>query len=388
MSPPAPNPQPDVVEAHRTVAPRDALLRDRRAVYRLAALLLDEFDAAQLPEERLDSPLLRHAIGEALAGRGAVLADGSAMDATDSLTVRVGALRLVADSDASTKLAAAVQDIQDRRDFGRSDGPPLRLLTRSEPPRFTAACGIVEGGVALVSAASSELIADLLPHVSLVAVVEHTSADGLLSASSRQYPGLIVLEEPRTALQAAEALVHEAAHQKLFDLEITHEFYTDSSQDFPLFEPPWHSAGKQWNIEQAMAAAHAYACLSRFASDLRIMLGGLPVEKDSLLPFAAQRRDLIGTWLLGHSDFIGSTARRLLTSLTGQSEEEEVPPLTSRPTPGGLLSTLTDQHAHRIVLGDRTLVGVRSRPPTLFWIGEGDGTQPTGRAEPDKEPRS
>ena len=38
------------------------------------------------------------------------------------------------------------------------------------------------------------------------------------SASAREFPGLVLFPEPQTALEVAEALIHEGAHQKFFDL--------------------------------------------------------------------------------------------------------------------------------------------------------------------------
>jgi hypothetical protein len=58
----------------------------------------------------------------------------------------------------------------------------------------------------------------------LLVILDPATSGGLISASSRFFPGLILIDRPENPFNVAEALIHEGAPQKFFDLVITHDF--------------------------------------------------------------------------------------------------------------------------------------------------------------------
>ena len=176
----------------------------------------------------------------------------------------------------------------------------------------------------------------------------------------REFPGLILLPEPRCPSEVAEALVHEGAHQRFFDLALTRRVLGDGSPT--RFTPPWAPAGRApWPFEQCVAAFHAYCCLA-FAG----ALGGHPApHTGSLLPVAAHRASVLGEWLHGHGEQLGPDGQSLIGRLTGR--EFALPP-----APTDAPDALADMRAapHRIATqecGDWTLVMQWSRPATVLW---------------------
>ena len=100
----------------------------------------------------------------------------------------------------------------------RRTGSPL-ILNGSR--QFAAVVHTLTSGIELAVSVAPELALDLLPHVALFAVVDSECSGQLGSASLREFPGLILLPEPRSSVEVAEALIHEGAHQKFFDLAMT-----------------------------------------------------------------------------------------------------------------------------------------------------------------------
>ncbi len=88
------------------------------------------------------------------------------------------------------------------------------------------------------------------------------TSGGVVSASSRYVPGIVLIDEPALPIEVAEALVHEGAHEKFFDLAITREFLDARAEDAEVFETSWSHA--RWPLEQTFAAWHAYTCLAQF----------------------------------------------------------------------------------------------------------------------------
>ena len=84
----------------------------------------------------------------------------------------------------------------------------------------------------------------------------------VVSASSRHVPGLVLLR-PGGPLDVAEALIHEAAHQRLFDMAITRDLLRADADGQPGFPPSWRRV--VWPVEQTLAAFHAYACLAELS---------------------------------------------------------------------------------------------------------------------------
>ncbi|MGH3608897.1 MAG: aKG-HExxH-type peptide beta-hydroxylase, partial [Pseudonocardiaceae bacterium] len=210
----------DIPAMHAAIATPSVLQRERRALYQLAAELLEHGDPPVLDLDVIDSPLARHRIGDALAGHAnfvsSMLVGINALAASSSAAHD---LRVVSRPEANTLLAAALRAV------GAELEPAFcrpALLTEADGERFTSALAMLSNGVALARSVS-ELIDDLLAHIALVGVLDPEFAGRLVSASPRAYPGLVLLKTPRSSIAVAEALVHEGAHQKLFDLAITHD---------------------------------------------------------------------------------------------------------------------------------------------------------------------
>jgi hypothetical protein len=251
------------------------------------------------------------------------------------------------------------------RRHGEDGGGP-ELLTTRHPDRLSASYGRLVAGVELAVRVAPDLALDLLPHVALFAVTADPSGR-LGSASAREYPGLILLPEPRTAVEVAEALVHEGAHQKFFDLAITRSIFGPGATGAPVFRPSWApGSAPPWPLEQVFAAWHAYRCLEVFVGCLTASAAGTALHEDSLLPEAASRVAEIGAWLRLHGRYLGADAHELIEALDGvrpagrpDGEDVELPAMARlAESPGTLLRPA----------GSRTLVATRSTPPNLYWL--------------------
>ena len=355
----------DPPAAHAAVAPVDVLIEERRTLYRLAAELLGTPPSAVLDDDVMDSPVVRGRIGRAMATGGRV---------ESSTLVSIGAVSrdaAVAVESVSVPVASALDAndlLHDALDWFRaelavqSSAAPLRILTTADGNRFDAAMRLVSEGMALAMSVSPTLAADLFPHIALVGIVDPDSGGGLESASSRAFPGIVLLRMPGSALEATEGLVHEAAHQKLFDLAITRDLLTHESDRCEPFEPSWPPAGRRWSMEQALAAGHAYACLARFAADAAGLLLST-AGPSSLLPVAAERASLIGDWLLDHGAFLGSDAHTLLAGLYGL--RPSAPPALSARIQS---ASIEAKVIRRRTSGGRWLVATLTRPPNLYFV--------------------
>jgi hypothetical protein len=179
---------------------------------------------------------------------------------------------------------------------------------------------------------------------------------------------------PRSAIEAAEAVVHEGAHQKLFELAITHDLVNADSDRCPPFPPPWAPKGRLWPLEQTLAAYHAYTCLAQFAEDAGVSAGTAWVGADSLLPVAHERSEILGQWLLGQRDHLGTDAHTLVDGLIGGQA------CTPRPaeTRSGSLATdyIVDPQLkfRRCGSSGRVLVGRPCQPPQFYWVSDDAAT--------------
>ena len=200
----------------------------------------------------------------------------------------------------------------------------------------------------------------------LFAVLARDTAGRLGSASAREFPGLILIPEPRSPLEVAEALIHEGAHQKFFDLATTRALFGEHSGQTPLFSPSWAPAGApSWPIEQTFPAWHAYCCLSVF----RGSLGSLSIHDDSLLPYAEQRRVEIGEWLLSNGDALGRDGHVLLGAVLDRRPTREGTD-TSVDVAQSVIAADGSSLVRRV--GERTLVVTRSSRVELLWFRSGD----------------
>ncbi len=364
----------DIPAVHDAIAPVAVLQRERRALYQFAVDLMCPNTPGTLGLDVIDNPIARHHIGEALAGRARLapseLVGISAVADVGQTTS--AELRVVSRPDAATLLAAALSSVGTELIRQRAASGPPELLTTTDGEQFASALSVLGEGVALARSLSSELIDNLLPHVALVAIVDPQHAGRLASASPRSFPGLILLESPgpQSSIDVAEALVHEGAHQKFFDLAITRDLLDVDSDRCPPFHPPWAPEDRQWPLEQTLAAGHAYACLARFAHDADVPARRRPVTEHSLLPAASERCDIIGQWLLDNGDYLGPSAHTLLEGMLGRQPRTPIAsadrPTTTRVdyTPSSGLTF------RRCGSTDRVLAGRATSTPQLFWISE------------------
>ncbi|MFD9698505.1 aKG-HExxH-type peptide beta-hydroxylase [Lentzea sp. NPDC059081] len=337
---------------HAAIAPASVLVDERRALYRLAAGLLAP--GTELSDNLLDHPITRYEIGRALAGGGEL--DLERVHRAAAVRVRDAGLPVVADPQAAGLIEAPLRIVAPP---GASPEP----LTEADGERFEAALRIVADGVRLLRRLAPETADDLLAHVSMLAVLSKETSGGVVSASSRYVPGIVLIDEPSTPLEVAEALVHEGAHEKFFDLAITKEFLDARAEDVEEFENSWSHA--RWPLEQTFAAWHAYSLLAQFARSC----GDERPGPFSLLPKARERADEIGRWLTDHEDDLRPDARWLLGALTGRETAAE-PTGFDRGTPIGhhvSFRVLPDVRSERSVTG-RTVVGRPVSPPEIFWL--------------------
>ncbi len=359
----------DIPALHATIAPSSALHEQRRVLYQLAADLLDVDGPQVLERDVIDSPQTRRQIGDALAGRSKFSCSRLvAVSALAAVDCTAHGLRVVSRPEANTLLADALDDIgaELERQQEPSTGP--RLLTEGDGRRFTAALAVLRDGVALARSGSPELVEDLLTHVALVGVLDPQRTGGLASASSRTFPGLVLVEGCRSSIDVAEALIHEGAHQKLFDLGITHDLLTIDSDRCAPFHPPWTPADRFWSLETTLAACHAYACLARFAQDAGVTTGMRMVGFGSLLPVANDRSEIIGQWLLDNGGYLGNDAHTLLAGLFGR--RPRIAPTGDIPSVAVAADYVIDGELvfRHCSSSDRVLVARPLLPPQLYWI--------------------
>ncbi|MGB7795816.1 MAG: HEXXH motif-containing putative peptide modification protein [Pseudonocardiaceae bacterium] len=372
MTTPAGPIQCDIPALHAEIATSSSLKRERRALYQFAAELL-RGDCPHvldvLDPDVIDSPLARNSIGDALGGRTTL---PSAQLVGISAVAGMGGcsqdLPVASRPEANNLLAGALNIVGAELRRQQAAFAPPELLTEADGESFTSALAVVREGVALARLVSPELTDDLLAHVALVGVIAPRRADQLISASPRAFPGLILLKNPRSNIEVAEALVHEGAHQKLFDLAITHDLLNADSDRCSPFHPPWAPMERLWPLEQALAAWHAYSCLACFGHDAEVRTAAHAIGAGSLLPVASERSKILGQWLLDKGDYLGTDAHMLLGGLIGRR------PHTTRTT-GSYSSAVAVDYVVNTPLKfrhcgspDRVLVGRPLQPPQLYWL--------------------
>lgn len=340
---------------HAAIAPASALVDERRTLYRLAVDLFAP--GTGLSDNLLDHPIVRYEIGRALAGHGGL--DPALLHRAAGLRVRDAGIPLAADPQAADLLEAPLRII------APPDASP-QPLTEADGARFEAVVAIVTDGVRLFRRLAPEMADDLLAHVSMLAVLKAETSGGVVSASSRYVPGIVLIDEPATPMEVAEALVHEGAHEKFFDLAITHEFLDAHAEDVEHFETSWSHA--QWPLEQTVAAWHAYSCLAQFSA----LCEGERPGPLSLLPKARERADEIGQWLLKHENDLRADARWLLHALSGDTGE---PVRSDVDDAVPFAEVLEGDHfrvrpgtRHRRAGTGRVVVARGVQPPDVFWL--------------------
>ena len=360
----------DIQRIHTHFGRADELVERRRTIYRLAVELADpQVDSREdLPAAVVDNPVVRAHLGEVLGGVAEY--DTRHLSSMDELAV----LRYVtwgngaASQDVLVRIASggsAERALEGAlRGLGAglaSDGIADPVLVRDGSASSDRATEMIVAGVALALDVAPELAGDLLPHVAMFAVLRADSAGRLGSASVREFPGLIILPEPRSASEVAEALVHEGAHQKFFDLALTRRILGD--QHSLRFTPPWAPDGRSpWPFDQCVAAFHAYCCLSVFGSAWDYVDG---LHADSLLPVATERAAVLGDWLHEHGGALGPDGQDLVALLTGATFG--VPPALTDATEPVAHPTSSGRNATR-GCGDWTLSMQLSQPVQIVWI--------------------
>ena len=342
---------------HAALSPVSELLDERRTLYRLAVELF--LPGTELSDNLLDHPIVRYEIGRALAGHGGLNAEQLTKAA--AVRVRDAGVAVAADPAAEELLEAPLRIV----------APPKaspRPLTEADGDRFEAAVAIVADGVQLLREHAPGIFEDLLAHVSMLAVLKKETSGGVVSASSRYVPGIVLIDEPSSPMEVAEALVHEGAHEKFFDLATTKEFLDARAEEAEYFETSWSHA--RWPLEQTFAAWHAYSCLAQF-NDL---IGAEQLGPDSLLPLARERADEIGGWLLAHAHVLRADAHWLLHALSGEQTGEageqsdvDYATLCTEIRENGHFRKLSDVRFLRAVTG-RAVVGRAAEPPGIFWL--------------------
>lgn len=360
----------DLPALHAAIAPVRVLQGERRALYQLAADLIAGDHSRTLDDDVIDSPLARRQIGEALVGRSgldcAQLVEISALTTADCTA---HGLSVASRPEANALLAEALDDIGAELWRRREMPGPPRLLTTADGDRFASALAILREGTALARSISPELIEDLLAHVAVIAILDPHRAGGLASGSSRTFPGLVLLASPHSSIEVAEALVHEGAHEKFFDLGVTRDLLTINSGQCAPFHPPWAPDDHFWPLERTLAACHAYACLAQFERQVALTPDARAVGPASLLPVADERREIIGSWLLDKGDHLGADAHILLEGLLGRRPQTTAVSGSHSPgAPKGDHVIDPRLRIRRVPASDRVLVGLSTEPPQLYWV--------------------
>jgi HEXXH motif-containing protein len=307
-----------VVAAHAVLGDVELTLHMRRTVYSAAVeLFFGAEAAARAGDEVLDNPVVRAHLARLLAGRGRP--DAAALIPVGVLLAGAPAgrpLPVAADPAARNRLAGALDEV--RRELAlHGDHSPAGTLLTVDDPDFGAAQRVLAAGLELARDLVPELADDLLPHVALFAVVAPDAGGRLGSASLRDWPGLIVLPRPQRPSEAAEALLHEGAHQKLFDLMLTRSMLAPRTGPDPLFAPPWRpEQAPRWPLDQCLAALHTYCVLAAAAPAFAER--GVALHEHALLPHAAARAELLADWWERQWQHLGPDGRRFAAALTGR----------------------------------------------------------------------
>lgn len=365
----------EIRRAHAVIGCADVVLAQRRTLY-AAVIELMTGDARPLSADVLDNPVTRGHVGAVLGG----LAD-FAPNACAPLSDLVGpgyeaviggtTVRVASSPAAPGNLRGAMLVVERELERCGDSDARLTLLTAGDRAALRHAADVLTDGVRLAVAVEPELALDLVPHVGLFAVLRQSSTGRLGSASVREYPGLIMVPEPRTVLEAAEAVVHEGAHQKFFDLAVTSALLGAERRAAPRFQPSWAPPGSPgWGLEQTFAAFHAYCCLAAFSLAL-VVRDEVDLHAGSLLPVAHDRAAELGDFLLAQGEYLGRDGHVLLRELLGREPEQpsrDDPETDVRAVLGGDLALVKS-------CGRRALIVTTAHPPDLVWVSDQDANR-------------
>ncbi|GAA1252791.1 hypothetical protein GCM10009609_15140 [Pseudonocardia aurantiaca] len=370
----------ELSKAHAQLGDPEEILHQRRTLYAAAVSLCTGTEVqVDVEQDTLDNPAVRGHLGAVLSGRSRYTASAR-QQLTDLVAPGFGTevggwpVRLASAPVAPSALAGALQRIAGELTRHGDESGGLALLTVEQGGAIDEAWDRLVDGVLLAVRVAPELAMDLLPHVSLFAVVVTEESARLGSASAREYPGLILIPKPRSALEVAEALFHEGAHQKFFDFGMTRAMLGPLSPQAPRFAPPWAPPGApEWPLEQSVAAWHAYHCLAAFYGCLHGVPDELPLDDGSLLPKAASRAAEIGRYLRRQGSFLGQDAHALIAALEGAPPDDPSPVDEAAAEVSGAVD---DGSILVYPAGRRTLVVKRGAPPVLYWVDPRLGSRP------------
>jgi hypothetical protein len=197
---------------------------------------------------------------------------------------------------------------------------------------------LLDDGYELAFRLLPRLAASVVAHVRLVAFMRVQTPDAAVqSGSIRAIPGAIFLSPHhlRTPWAVAEALLHECAHNKLFDLYLT-RLVLEPGYDCRharTIHARWKKSTLMqrnlWPLDQALSACHVYVHLAVFHRAVHEHADGLvdrfgPVDTSSVMksPLAFERAAyLAGELAKEDYDGLGSGGRTLVEWLTAQLDE-------------------------------------------------------------------
>ena len=300
----------------------EAVSRDRPLVKELRRELRKSGDR-QLADDVLDDPVLLRTTGDLLDG----LSRTSTPDETEEvfaamldhlrrgtpgLPVAAGCRRHLLPGGATPAIAIWDPDAPDSVvkgrfeslvDEGLSSNFPGRsaILGRPEP----AFADALRQGCELLARLLPELAASVFPHVRLIGFIDDRRVFNL---SKNSLPSVVFITSvpTRTPWEAAEALLHEALHQKLADFATTRSFLRkDDASAVRVF---WNKDVEHFPAERAYAAFHVYVHLALFFARAAQMeeplageFGALPADGLDL-ETALGRAGYFGEELAVHAD--------------------------------------------------------------------------------------
>jgi hypothetical protein len=356
----------DLRDIHAVLGTASALVDRRRAIYSAVAELVGAWREADLTPDLLDSPAVRAHLAEVIVDIGRYRADALvplSQLTTGAPTFVSGTSRtyVVGDPRVRVPLEPAVRHIGAELGRAVGSGGGIGLLLQDDPP-FDAAADTAIEGLEIAVKLCPDLAEDLLPHVALLAIIRSSGTEHLGSASVRDYPGLIVVPLPGTAIEVAEALVHEGAHQKFFDIGTTRSLFTADFPRAPLFRASWSAASTPlWSLEQCAAAFHAYTCLATLHECVRTAGVAGSLHEFSLLPHAEVRSAELGEWVLSNQQYLGPDGRRTLAALAGRPDAADSEALADE-APRSEAPTVFRK------CGSWTLVAQMAESVELYWV--------------------
>jgi hypothetical protein len=182
-------------------------------------------------------------------------------------------------------------------------------------------------GIQLLKRVFPVLSPSVLRHIDMIALGS-AHAPSFISYTCDTCPGAIFLNPYtlRNAWFAAEVILHEGLHLKLYDVMHTHNLLRQgySHDESARVHPLWHSRIESWNAHRALFTMHVYAHLAFFFlrahgrfKELTATFGP-PHISDPRVAFtrATQRARFLGKWLANEGWIdLGQAGRQLVSDL-------------------------------------------------------------------------